>query len=418
MGGRLPGKMANTPTINLAMKTVKRTLPRTVTVVAVVSLLNELSSQMVAPLIPILLASVLGAGPVALGLIEGTADAVASFLKLWSGRFSDRLGGRRKGLTVAGYTVSSVCRPFLGLAINWPMVLVLRSLDRIGKGIRSAPRDALVADATPQEVRGYAYGFQRALDYTGAVGGSLVAAAVLAWSSASIPQVIVYSAVPGLLAVLVLAVCLREETSSQAPVRKTPQGTLMWSALPPPLRRFLAVLALFTFARASETFILLRGHELGISPVELLLLWALLCLIQSVISVIGGKLADRLRKASLVAFTWGTYGLSFLIFASVTTGAGLWLAVILYSLFSGIGEGVERSFMSELAEPSTRGTAFGWYHMIGGIAAVPAGLLFGGIWHYTSAPWAFAVAGLLGLVAALLMVSCVGRTLPSRGALE
>ncbi len=151
---------------------MKRALPRMVVAVGLVSFLNDIASQMAAPLIPILLATVLGAGPVALGLVEGAADAVASFLQLWSGRYSDRLGGKRKGLTLAGYGLSTIARPLLGFAINWPIVLVLRSLDRAGKGVRGAPRDALVADATPPEIRGYAYGFQRALDYSAAVGGS------------------------------------------------------------------------------------------------------------------------------------------------------------------------------------------------------------------------------------------------------
>src|SRR3954451_17172755 len=191
-------------------------LPRTVIVLGLVSFFNDFASDIVIPLIPILLATVLAAGPAALGLIEGVADAVASLLKLWSGRHSDAMSGRRKGLAVAGYTLSNIARPLLGLAGSWPMVLLLRSIDRMGKGLRSAPRDALVADATPAHMGGYAFGFHRALDNGGAVAGSLAAAAVLAWSGLSLSEVILWSAVPGFVAVLLLGAGVREERSAYA----------------------------------------------------------------------------------------------------------------------------------------------------------------------------------------------------------
>ena len=382
---------------------LKRALPRTVVAVGLVSFLNELASQMAAPLIPILIATVLGAGPVALGLVEGAADAVASFLQLWSGRYSDRLGGKRKGLTIAGYGLSTIARPLLGLAINWPVVLVLRSLDRAGKGIRGAPRDALVADATPPEIRGFAYGFQRALDYSGAVGGSLVAAAVLTWSSASIAQVIMYSAVPGALVMLLLALFLKDTVKTSGAPRSESMSPLRWGTLSLPLRRFLQVLALFTLASASETFILLRGHELKMSPVQLLLMWALICFIQSMMSLLGGKLGDKFNKATLVTISWSSFGLSFIVFATVTSTVGLWSAVVIYSLFSGMGEGVERSLISELSGAAQRGTIFGWFHMITGLAAVPAGLIFGIVWQHFGAALAFATAGTLAIGAAAIL---------------
>ena len=168
----------------------RKKLPRTVVVLGLVSFFNDFAADIVIPLIPILLATVLAAGPLALGFIEGVADAVASLLKLWSGRHSDVMRGRRKGLAVAGYTLSNIARPLLGLAGSWPAMLVLRSIDRVGKGLRSAPRDALVADATPPAMRGYAFGFHRALDNGGAVAGSLVAAAALAWTGLSLTEVI------------------------------------------------------------------------------------------------------------------------------------------------------------------------------------------------------------------------------------
>jgi hypothetical protein len=205
------------------------------------------------------------------------ADAVASLIKLWSGRHSDIMSGRRKGLAVAGYTLSNIARPLLGLAGSWTMILVLRSIDRVGKGLRSAPRDALVADATPPGMHGYAFGYHRAMDNGGAVAGSLAAAAVLAWSDLSLTEVILWSAVPGFVSVLLLGVGVKEEgkgkpapyhalapapapaaTRAPSPVTLPP---LRWSVLSLPMRRYLVVLMLFTFARASETFILLLVHQ-------------------------------------------------------------------------------------------------------------------------------------------------------------
>ncbi|MDN5935375.1 MAG: MFS transporter [Nitrosospira sp.] len=384
----------------------RQKLPRTVIVLGLVSFFNDFASDIVIPLIPILLATVLVAGPLALGFIEGVADAVASLIKLWSGRHSDAMGGRRKGLAVAGYTLSNIARPLLGLAGSWPMVLVLRSIDRVGKGMRSAPRDALVADATPPTMRGYAFGFHRALDNGGAVAGSLVAAAALAWSGLSLTEVILWSAVPGFVAVLLLSTGVKEEKAAvikvpvQTPVALPP---LRWSVLSLPMRRYLLVLMLFTFARASETFILLLGHQLGVGVVELLLLWSVLNLCKASTSTWGGQLADSMGRGALMLIGWTTFSISFLLFGMVGDGAGLWAVSIFYGLCAGMSEGAERAIISDYAEPRECGTAFGWYHLMVGIAAIPAGLLFGAIWQFQGAPMAFLFAGGLAAVAALLL---------------
>ncbi|SEP38311.1 MFS transporter [Nitrosovibrio sp. Nv6] len=381
-------------------------LPRTVIVLGLVSFFNDFASDIVIPLIPILLATVLAAGPVALGLIEGVADAIASLLKLWSGRHSDVMSGRRKGLAVTGYTLSNIARPLLGLAGSWPMILVLRSIDRVGKGLRSAPRDALVADATPPGMHGYAFGYHRAMDNGGAVAGSLAAAAVLAWSGLSLTEVILWSAVPGFVAVLLLGVGVQDEKASanypaaSAPVVLPP---LRWSVLSLPMRRYLLVLMLFTFARASETFILLLGHQLGGGTVELLLLWSALNLCKAATSTWGGQLADTLGRGTLMLIGWTTFSLSFLMLGMVEYGAGLWAVSIFYGLCAGMSEGAERAIISDYAAPRERGTAFGWYHLMVGIAAIPAGLLFGSIWQLQSAAMAFFFAGGLAACAALLL---------------
>ena len=250
-------------------------LPRVAVIFAVVSFLNEISAQMVAPLIPIFLATVLAAGPVALGAVEGVADAVASFLRLWSGRHADVAPHRRKWLALAGYAISNFSRPLLALSAHWSMVVALRTADRVGKGIRGAPRDAIVTDATAKEMRGRAFGLQRGFDYSGAVVGTLIAAAALAWSPLTIPQVIALSAIPGVIVVVFLLTLPNEQRAAPAPMkRKVPP--LRWAAVPPALRHYLLLLGVFVFARVPEAFIILLGHQLGLSPVTLLLLWAFL----------------------------------------------------------------------------------------------------------------------------------------------
>ena len=381
---------------------MQQRLPRTVIILGLVSFFNDFASDIVVPLIPILIATILSAGPIALGLIEGVADAVASFLKLWSGRHSDRLNSRRKGLTLFGYLISNLARPLLGLAGNWPLVLVLRSLDRVGKGLRSAPRDALVVDATPPALRGYAFGFHRALDNGGAVAGSLAAAGILAYSALTLPQVILLSAFPGFIAVLLLLFGVREKTATRVQSRAELMP-LSWRGLSLPMRRYLIVLGLFTFARASETFILLFGFQLHIGVVELLLLWAALNLAKSATSTWGGRLADKLGRGMLMLMSWTAFALSFLLLGKVTGNLGLWGVTIGYGLFAGMSEGAERALVSDFSTSSERGTAFGWYHLIIGLTAIPAGAVFGGIWHYQSAAMAFFFASGLAALCALLL---------------
>jgi MFS family permease len=407
-------------------------LPSTVIALGLVSFFNDLASEIVVPLVPILLATVLGAGPVALGLIEGVADAIAAALRLWSGRRSDQLGGRRKGLVLAGYALSNLVRPLLALAGSWMTVLVLRSFDRVGKGLRTAPRDALVSDATPAAMRGYAYGFQRALDNGGAVGGSLIAAGVLAWSTIGLQQMILLSVIPGALAVLCVVFGVRTTPSPSAPPLLGKEGRtpttpspsappllgeervaaaalppLRWSALGVAMRRYLAVIGLFTLARASETFIVLLGHQRGASTVELLVLWAALSLAKSITATQGGKLADRLGRIAPIALSWTALAVGFVLLAVLPGQAALWVVTVGYGLFAGLGEGAERALIGDFSQERERGTAFGWYNLMLGLFAVPAGVMFGGLWQVFGAPAAFATAGVLGVAAVALLLAWV-----------
>lgn len=399
------------------MKSIKvrsksgRKLPLPVMLFAAVSLLNEVSAQMVAPLIPILVAAVLSAGPVAIGAVEGVADAIAAFLKLWSGRHADIRPQRRKTMVFLGYGLALLSRPLIGLAESWGTIAVLRGADRLGKGLRGAPRDAILADATSIEMRGRAYGLNRGMDYAGAVLGTLIAAAALAWWHMSIQQVILLSVVPGLAVLVLLALLPNPTTQTQIDSAKNAARTaLKWTALSPELRNYLKVLGFFCFARASEAFIILRGHELGQSTVTLLLLWAWLAALQALTALVGAPITDRVPKSTLTIFNWSSLVIAYagLAFASTTTG--LWLAVSVYGLLSGISEGVERALVSQLADPAEKGTAFGWYYMITGLAAIPAALLFGLVWQLAGPTASFGLTALIALISAIwLRMTAVHR---------
>lgn len=385
------------------VKVDSRRLPRVVVVLGLVSFFNDLASEMVTPLIPILLAAVLGAGPLVLGLVEGVAEAVAAWLKLYAGRRSDLWGGRRKPFVLAGYFLSNCVRPLMGLAGTWASVLLLRGVDRVGKGLRTAPRDALVSDATPGELRGRAYGFHRALDNGGAMGGALLAAACLAWTPLSLTQIILLSAIPGFVGVLLVAVAVRDTPPPPPACEPVALPPLAWHVLAPTLRRYFIVLALFTLARASETFIVLRGHELAMSLPHLLLLWAAMSFAKALTAWLGGRLSDRLGHGRIVLVHWLAHGGSFLLLALAASPETLWATALIFGVCAGLGEGAERALVSDLGSASERGTAFGWYNLTLGLAAIPAGLFFGGLWQVSGAATAFVVAGLLAWLAALFL---------------
>ena len=380
----------------------RQKLPGTVIAIGLVSFFNDLASEMVTPFIPILIATVLGAGPVILGLVEGVADAAASFLKLWAGRYSDGKHGRRKKLMVWGYGISNLARPLLGLATSWGALLLLRSVDRAGKGLRNAPRDALLADSTHHSIHGFAYGYHRAMDNAGALGGTLLAIAALSWLHWSVNEVILWSVVPGMMVLVVLISGVRESPRPEVKEVKL-HAPLAWSLLSLNMRRYLWVLVLFTFARASETFVLLRGNELGMSLVQILLLWATLNICKSATSLLGGRLADVFGMRRLSLFSWSGYALSFFMLGLVERSVGLWVSTVLYGLLVGLGEGSERGLISLYANEQERGTAFGWYHLAVGISAIPAGVLFGAVWHYWNANTAFLYASALALLCVLLL---------------
>ncbi|MHB1951873.1 MAG: MFS transporter, partial [Acidiferrobacteraceae bacterium] len=320
--------------------------------------------------------------------------------KLWAGRRSDRLQ-RRKGLAVAGYAVSNLLRPLIGIATYWPAVLALRTGDRVGKGLRTAPRDAMLADATPPAIASYAYGFHRSMDNAGAVLGALAGAFILFRFPSAVSTVLLASAVPGALAVLLMIFSVREAR----PVPVSPATSAKarpWKEMPDRLRRYLAVFAVFAVARASEIFVVLRARLAGMDLVGILILWAVFNAAKAATAGAGGRIADRTGTRNVLFASWLAHAVAF-IWIGTSRGPALWGGIAFYGLCAGFGEGAERARVRDLASEQERGAAFGWYHLIAGIAALLGGLVFGGVWHYVGPEIAFLLsAALMTLSAALL----------------
>jgi MFS family permease len=375
-----------------------------------VSLLNDTATESVYPLLPFFLTSVLGATAVSLGLIEGAAEAVASILKVVSGRLSDRWN-RRKPIVVAGYGLSAVARPFIGAARGWIGVFVLRLIDRVGKGIRGAPRDAMLAELADQTNRGRVYGFHQAMDHVGAVLGPLLATAFLVAYPGRYRMLFALTAIPGALTVLLLR--WAREPATHVAIRGSGFGIVDASKLPSALIRYLVVLSVFTLGNSSDAFLLLRLTDAAGGPKFIPLLWASLHVVKTVSSVIGGSASDRLGRRRLIAGGWLVYALVYAGFASSASMAGLVVWFMIYGIYYGCVEGTERALIADFAPPSQKGTAFGVYNGVAGIGALISSVVFGVLWKVFGAPVAFASGAALAVVAAVLLFVLVPARNPA-----
>jgi MFS family permease len=391
---------------------MKRRLPRTVLALGLVSLLTDLSSEMIYPLLPLFLSSVLAAGALSLGIIEGVAESTAALLKLFSGIWSDRVS-RRKPIVIAGYSLSGLVRPLIGLATAWPVVLVLRFTDRIGKGLRGAPRDALIADVTVPEQRGTAYGLHRAMDHAGAVVGPLVAAALLFVLELPLKQVFLLTAIPAALVVVVLALGVREGPRAEEPARHGPTLT-GWSRLDRRLKRLLAAIGVFTLGNSTDAFILLYLSDLGVSAIAIATLWSVHHVVKMIATAVGGRLADRFSRPALLASGWIWYAAVYAGFALLRSPAAVVGLFLAYGVYFGLTEPVEKTLVAELAPKSLRGSAFGFLHATIGMTALPASLLFGLLWYSFGSAAAFVTGSILATVAALMLRGEVQVTRPGQ----
>lgn len=392
-----------------------RRLPRNVVAISLVSLLNDASSEIIYPFLPLFLAITLGASPAIIGTIEGAAESISSLLKLFAGYFSDKKG-KRKALVVTGYTIASIVRPLLGFATNWYQVLAIRLTDRVGKGIRSAPRDAMIADAAAVEERGLAFGFHRAMDHAGAVLGPLIGFAILFFvagnrnnpTARDYTVLFLLASIPALAAVFVVAFVVREspgirviDNAKMEPLHLSLRG------FDSNFKRFLAILALFTLSNSSDAFLLLRARDAGVSVATIPLLWAALHGTKVLSSLIGGHMSDRLGRKTLIASGWLLYAAVYLGFAFVTSTGIAWALFLVYGVYFGLAEGAEKALVADLVRPNQRGTAFGLYNLAFGITVLPASLLMGFLWSWRGAQTAFIVSAVIGVLAALLLLSSV-----------
>jgi MFS family permease len=400
-----------------------RRLPRNVFAISLVSLLNDVSSEIIYPLLPFFLNSTLGVSPRVLGSIEGAAESVSSLLKLFAGHFSDRFG-KRKIFVVSGYVLSSFARPLLAFATNWHQVLAIRLSDRVGKGVRTAPRDAMIADTVAVEERGLAFGLHRAMDHTGAVLGPLIgyllvlmfAADRNALTANDFTRIFLLASIPALAAVLVVSFFVREShRPTRVPASALDAG-IEADAAPVHLslrgfdrnfKTFLVIIALFTLSNSSDFFLLLRARDAGVSVLSTSLLWAALHGSKVLSSIFGGDLSDRLGRKRLIVSGWILYAAVYAGFAFVSSPVSVWVLFMIYGIYFGLAEGAEKALVADLVRPDQRGTAYGLYNLAFGITVLPASLLMGALWDWRGPKTAFLVSATLGGTAALLLLMLV-----------
>ncbi len=388
-------------------------LPRNVFAISLVSLLNDISSEIIYPLFPAFLLLTLNASAGVVGIIEGTAESISSLLKLVSGYASDKRR-KRKGFVVWGYALSSFVRPLLAFAGSWYQVFALRLVDRVGKGIRSAPRDAMIADAVTVKERGLAFGLHRAMDHTGATLGPLFgyllvmffAADRNALTSGDFTSIFLLASIPALAAVIVVSFFVRESYKPGPRPRKDAVPTLpvklSLRGFDGNFKCFLVIIALFTLSNSSDAFLLLRAQSVGISVKELPLLWALLHVSKVVSSLYGGHLSDIIGRRRLIVSGWILYAAVYAGFAFVSNAISVWILFLVYGVYFGLVEGAEKALVADLVKPEQRGTAYGLYNLAFGITVLPASLLMGFLWDWRGPQTAFLVSAILGATAAIL----------------
>ena len=388
-------------------------LPRNVWAVSLTSFFMDVSSEMVINILPLFLSNVLGVKTNIIGLIEGVAEATASILKLFSGWLSDKVGGR-KWLAVAGYGLSAISKPFFYFANTWGIVAGVRWVDRIGKGIRTAPRDALVADSIEKEKRGFAFGFHRAADTAGAMLG-LTIAFIVVWlaqkntavlGESTFKTIVLISLVPAFLAVLTLAIGAKETKVSS----KVEMPKFAFKSLGKPFMVFMIIVGIFDLGNSSDAFLVLRAQERGLNVLGVLGMLITFNLVYTVVSAPAGSLSDKIGRRKLIIGGWLVYSIIYFGFALAKTGWQVWALYAVYGLYYGLAYGTTKALIADLVPETLRGTAYGTYNAILGILDFPASLIAGILWEGVggwsgfgaSAPFLF--GAILSLIATLLMI--------------
>ena len=380
----------------------RQPLPRNVILLGWASLLNDVASEMLYPLLPTFLITVLGGNKAWLGTIDGIAETASSLLKLWSGARSD-VTTSRKRFVVAGYGLAAIARPLMGLAGYPWQLLSLRVLDRLGKGIRTAPRDALIAEAAAEGTRGRAFGFHRAMDHLGAAIGPLLAFAFLWFWPNQLRLLFLLAIVPAIPILFLVSFGVREGRRAAPP---SGDGVLKLSLKPfdGRFRLYLVALAIFTLGNSSDSFLLVRAGELGVPTAWLPVLWCVFHVAKSVLSYAAGQWIDRVGARPLIWVGWLIYALTYIAFAFATAAWHAWALFLVYAIFYALTEPSEKALVANLVGTEDRGLAYGWYNLTIGIGALPASMIFGFVYQSAGPLAAFGMGALLAALAALLLL--------------
>ncbi len=382
-------------------------IPRPVWLLGWASLFTDAGTEMIYPLLPMYLSRVLGASAMSLGIIEGVAEGINSLLKVVSGYWSDR--ARRKPIVIAGYALSSLARPLIGLTKSWPQVLLIRAMDRTGKGIRGAPRDAMLAEFATPATRGRIFGFHRAMDHTGAIVGPLLATAILYFAPEQYRLVFGLTIIPGAIAVWLLFLvpekAVATEGSPSASAKATADRSVSPARLPGRFWAFLGVLVVFSLGNSADAFLLLRLSDAlgGITYVPLL--WAGIHVVKASLSTWGGGLSDRLGRKKVIVIGWTIYAVVYLGFASSPGPVALICWFLLYGTYFGFAEGAEKALIADLTPRGRQGTAFGYYNAAIGIGALVASVAFGFLYERFGPGVAFGTGSALAGLAAVLLLA-------------
>jgi MFS family permease len=376
-------------------------LPCNVKLLGLVSLFNDIASEMIFPLLPSFLLTVLGSNRFSLGAIEGTADTVASLLKLWSGGRSDQAGGRKR-FVVFGYTLTNLVRPLIGLVVAPWQLLAIRMGDRVGKGVRTAPRDALIADSAPPAIRGRAFGFHQAMDHLGAAIGPLLAAGFLLLWPGDLRTLFLVTAVPGLLVILLVVFGVREPRATEPPKERL---HLTLRPFDRNFRLFLVTLVVFTLGNSSDAFLLVRAGELGVDVALLPVLWCAFHVVKSCGNLLLGHAVDHFGPRPLLFLGWCVYAGVYLAFGLATTAWEVCACFLAYALYFALTEPAEKTLVAKLAGKERKGLAFGWYNFAIAVATLPASLIFGELYDLFGALVAFGWGAAMALLAAVVLAA-------------
>jgi MFS family permease len=379
-------------------------IPRPVRLLGWASLFTDAATEMIYPLLPVYLSRVLGASATSLGIIEGVAEAVNSGLKIVSGWISDRQS-RRRPIVIVGYALSSLARPLIALTSSWPHVLAIRALDRTGKGIRGAPRDAMLAVHADASSRGRIFGFHRAMDHTGAVVGPVVATLFLALFPGQYRLLFALTAIPGALAVATLFRVPEPPLEPLEPSERSERSVrLVPSGLPKELYALLSIIFLFSLGSSADAFLLLRLADAMGSATFLPLLWAAHHVVKASLSTWGGGLSDRLGRRYVIVIGWAIYSLVYLGFAVVSNAVAFVALFLIYGIHFALAEGAEKALIADLTPPHRQGTAFGLYYGVLGVGMLVASIAFGVVYDRVSPAAAFIMGAALSAVAAVLLL--------------